>query len=269
MKKQDDLSILEPFLRLESSTWADTLCLTEKVLSMVEAPQGIEAFRHLLQDLEACPGKPLVLKAERNSFSPKRVQQIIKHIGNLQQEKLESVFCYLSLSDVTVKREENTYGQLIHWLRSVKRPVIMVFQGDTILPLIGIGLACDYRIATADTVFHNEIQRLDIPPGFGLLYLLPAYVGLGRAQSLVSATEALGVEKAQTWGLLDQIVTPETLNAALETRAQHMSAYSPETLGTIKALLNVHLPDFDDYFRIESRGVERAFRRAPWQHFIK
>lgn len=266
MRKKVIQSVLEPFVCIESCDWADTIHLKVNILSMVEVSQCLEAFRHLLLDLEACPGKPLILKAERDSFSPERIQQLIKHIGDLQQEQLGSIFSCLSLSDVTVKREENMYGRFIHWLRCVKRPVIMVFQGDTILPFLGIGLACDYRMATADTIFHNESLELDIPPGFGLLYLLPAYVGFGRTQSLVIATEKLDAEKAQAWGLLDQVVAVETLETALETQTQHMSAYSPCTLGTIKALLNLHLPDFDEFFRIESKGIEKAFRREPWNN---
>lgn len=132
-----------------------------------------------------------------------------------------------------------------------------------ILPFLGIGLACDYRVATSDTVFCNDARILDIPPGLGLLYFLPAYVGFGRAQSLVTMTEKMDTKKALAWGLLDQTVSAETLDVALEAQAKRMSAYSPETLGSIKALLNVHLPDFDEYFRIEGRCVEQALKCEP------
>jgi hypothetical protein len=266
MRKQDDLSILEPFLQLEVYDWADTIRFKEDILSMVEAPQSLDSFRRLLHTMEDCPGKPLILRAERHSFSPERCRRLVKHIGDLQNEKLGSFFTCLSVSDVTVKREENIYGRFVYWLRSVKRPVTMVFEGDVVLPFLGVGLACDYRMATSDTVFHNDAWILDIPPGFGLLYLLPAYVGFGRAQSLVTMTVAMDAEKAMAWGLLDQIASTEALEASLENLVKHMPAYSPVTLGAIKDLLNLHLPDFDEFFFTESRGIEQAFRREPWNN---
>lgn len=265
MKKQDERSLLEPFLQYETFDWADFIHLKEDILAMVEVSQSIEAFRCLLLELEGCLGKPLIIRTERNSFSPERCRRLVKHLGDLQHEQLSSFFCYLSLSEVTVKREENAFGHFIHWLRSVKRPVIMVFQGNTILPFMGVGLACDYRIATSDAVFSNENLKLDIPSGFGLLYLLPAYVGFSRAQSLVTMTEALDAEKALAWGLLDQTVTDETLETALKKQAKRFSAFTPDTLGCIKDLLNTHLPDYDKFLSIECKGIEHAFRREPWK----
>ncbi len=265
MLGETELSALEPFLSVERLEWADVVRFGDDLLGMADAPRAIESFRALLNGLTHRPGKPLVFRATRRCFSPERCGALLKGLGDLDgARKGRNVFSS-PLAGFIMAREENVFGGLIRWLRSVKRPVIMVFQGDVILPFLGIGLACDYRIAAADTVFHNQGRELDMPPGGGLLYLLPAYVGLGRANSLVTRSTETSASSALEWGLLDEVVVPSELDEAVRTMATEVSCFSPETLDTIKQLLNLRLPSFDEFFTVEAQGLDRALRGRPWE----
>jgi enoyl-CoA hydratase/carnithine racemase len=141
----------------------------------------------------------------------------------------------------------------------------MVFQGDISLSFLGIGLACDHRIATSETTFHNQERHCDMPPGSGLLCFLPAYVGLGRANKLVTRTAELSARSAFEWGLLDEVVATSELDQTVRTMAAEVSCFSPDTLATIKQLLNLRLPDFDNYFEMENQGLNMALRGRPWE----
>ncbi len=265
MYKKTDVSILEPFLGLEQFEWADIIRFRDDVLDMADAPGAIDGFRCLLQGLAHHPGKPLAFWASSRCFCPEQCAALLKGLGDLCKPGKDRGAVPSPLTGVTMAREENVFGGLIRWLRSVKRPVIMVFQGDVSLPFLGIGLACDYRIAGSDTVFHNQGREFDMPPGAGLLYLLPAYVGLGRANSLVTRNIRISAPAALEWGLLDEVVATSQLDEALRTMAAEISCFSPETLDTIKQLLNHSLPSFEDFFTMETQGLDRALRGRPWE----
>lgn len=265
MFDKTDLSILERFLGLEQLEWADVIRFRDDVLGMAEAPYAIESFRCLLDDLGRHPGKPLVFWGTSRCFSPEQCNSLIRGLGNRIGTRKDPHSAPSPLSGFTMAREENVFGGLVHWLRSVKRPAIMVFQGDVSLSFLGIGLACDYRIADSDTTFHNQGRDFDMPPGAGLLYLLPAYVGLGRANTLVTRTVELSAHSALKWGLLDEVVVPSEMDRAVQTMAAEVSCFSPETLGTIKQLLNQRLGNFDHYFEMETQGLDMALRGRPWE----
>ncbi len=265
MHRETDLSILEPFLSLERLEWADIIRFHDEVLGMAGAPNALDSFRHLLRDLEQTVGKPLVFRGSSRCFSRERCNALLREFGDLQKRHAGRSLPPSPLAGFTMAREENVFGGLIRWLRSVKRPTIMVFQGDVSLSFLGIGLACDHRIAASDTIFYNQGRDHDMPPGAGLLYLLPAYVGLGRANMLVTRTAELSSQSALTLGLLEEVIMPSELDRTIQTMAAEISCFSPDTLGTIKRLLNRGLPDFDAYFTLETQGLDRALRGKPWE----
>mgnify|MGYP005853627097 CR=1 FL=1 len=258
------LSILEPFLCLESHDWGDLIHFGDDVFGIAEAPNAIESFRCLLRELAHQPGKALVFCGTSRCFCPERCSALLRQLGDMQKP-LEGRRVFTSpLAGFAMAREENVFGGLIRWLRSVSRPVIMVFQGDVSLAFLGIGLACDLRIATSDTVFHNQGRDLDMPPGAGLLYLLPAYVGQGRAGDIVMRTARMSAQTACEWGLLTEVVAPSELDQTLRKMAAEASCYSAETMNTIKQMLNHSLPSFDDFFTMETQGLNKALRGRPW-----
>lgn len=265
MLGETELSALEPFLSVERLEWADLVRFRDDVFGIAQTPNAIESFRRLLRELAHHPGKALVFCGTSRCFSPERCSALLRQLGDMQKP-LEGRRVFTSpLAGFAMAREENVFGGLIRWLRSVSRPVIMVFQGDVSLAFLGIGLACDLRIATSDTVFHNQGRDLDMPPGAGLLYLLPAYVGLGRAGDIVTRTARMSAQTACEWGLLTEVVMPSELDQALQTMAMEVSCYSAETVNTIKQMLNHSLPSFDDFFTVETHGLDKALRGKPWE----
>ena len=265
MSKKPNLSILEPFLSFEQLEWSDAIRFRDDVLAMGDEPNAVECFRYLLEDLRHSPGKPLTIWSSSRCFSPEQCGLFLKRLGALQEAYSSGRCAATSVTGQVFARDENVFAGLIRWLRSVKRPAIMVFQGDVSLSFLGIGLACDHRIATSDTTFHNQERRCDMPPGSGLLYLLPAYVGLGRATQIVTRTTEFSAYSAFKWGLLDEVVAPSELDRAAWTMAEEVSGLSPDVLGTIKQLLNLRLGDFDAYFTMESQGLDIALRGKPWE----
>ncbi len=265
MYQKTDLSILQPFLDLERLAWADVIRFGDDILEMGAVPQTAEHFRRLLQDLETSPGKPLVFRHTDLSFSPERCDAALRHLGEWNDEHRVEGAWPMPFYAISVAREANAFSDLISWLREVRRPTITVFQGKVALPFLGVGLACDYRIASSDASFCNHGRTRDLPPGLGLLYLLPAYVGRGRANALVTRVREISACSAFQWGLLDEVSVSAELEQTLQGLAAEISCFSPETFGTIRQLLNRHLPAFNSYFAEEALGVQRSVRGKPWE----
>jgi hypothetical protein len=260
-----DLSILQPFLDVERLTWADVVQFGDDILEMGTVPETADQFRRLLQELQTSPGKPLVFRHTDLSFSPERCDAALRRLGEWSEENRVEGAWPTPFYVISVAREANACSDLISWLGEVRRPTIMVFQGSVALSFLGIGLACDYRIAAVDTIFCNHGRTRDLLPGPGLLYLLPAYVGRGRANALVTRVEEMPAHSAFEWGLLDEVSVPAEMEQTLQGLAAEVSCFSPETFGTIRQLLNRHLPAFNAYFGQEVLGLQRSVRGRPWE----
>ncbi len=93
-------------------------------------------------------------------------------------------------------------------------------------PCVGGGcemvLACDYRIATdsSGTSIGLPETKLGILPGFGGTYRLPRLIGLPKALDIILAGKTLRAHQALKVGLVDEVVTGDTLLTRAEAIAR-------------------------------------------------
>lgn len=98
----------------------------------------------------------------------------------------------------------------------LRTPVIAALNG----PAAGVGLVlacyCDLRFAAAGVKLTTAHGRLNLPAEYGLSWLLPRIVGLGRANDLLLSSRVVLAEEALAMGLVDRVLPPdELLPAAL------------------------------------------------------
>jgi len=265
MNLEEMLAVLEPFLRLETEGGVATIRLTDNVLMLGQDLKYIEAFKGFLDHVSRLPERAVVWITTRRSFSPERCDALWQYLANLEGRHLNNLLYPEPLTSVGVLREENVFRSVFQWLRKVPKPVIATFRGEVALPLLGAGLACEHRIAASDTVFCNRCGELVIPPAIGLLYMLPAYVGMGRAAALLMRSGETTAREAVEWGLINQIVPDDHLEyCAIRAAEEAARRSSPNSIAAMKNLLAQHLPPLDTFFMAESREVERAFERHEW-----
>jgi enoyl-CoA hydratase/carnithine racemase len=91
------------------------------------------------------------------------------------------------------------------------KPVIAAING----PAAGVGLvlACfaDLRFAAAGAKLTTAHGKLNLPAEYGLSWLLPRLIGLGRANDLLLSSRVVLAEEAQQMGLVNATVAPEAL----------------------------------------------------------
>lgn len=85
------------------------------------------------------------------------------------------------------------------------KPVIAAVNGAA--AGIGFALACfaDLRFASPGTKFTTAHGKLGLPPEYGLSWVLPRLVGLGRGLDLLLTSRVILAEEALEWGLVNQI----------------------------------------------------------------
>lgn len=91
------------------------------------------------------------------------------------------------------------------------KPVIAAVNGAA--AGIGFALACfaDLRFATPGAKFTTAHGKLGLPPEYGLSWVLPRLVGLGRGLDLLLTSRVILAEEALQWGLVNQIHPADSL----------------------------------------------------------
>ena len=111
------------------------------------------------------------------------------------------------------------------------KPVIAAMNG----PAAGVGLAlacfADLRFAVPDVKFTTAHGKLNLPAEYGLSWMLPKIVGLGRANDLLLTSRVFTSDEALTLGCVNQIVEPAELVAQTVAYAhQLIASVSPNSL---------------------------------------
>ncbi len=115
------------------------------------------------------------------------------------------------------------------------KPTIAAING----PVAGVGLVlacyCDLRFAAAGAKFTTAHGKLHLPAEYGLSWLLPRLIGLGRANELLLSSRTFLAEEAGELGLVNAVVAPEDLIAHTYDYATMLATtVSPGSLAATK-----------------------------------
>ena len=111
------------------------------------------------------------------------------------------------------------------------KPVIAAMNG----PAAGVGLAlacfADLRFSVPGVKFTTAHGKLNLPAEYGLSWMLPKIVGLGRANDLLLTSRVFTSDEALSLGFVNQIFEPaELLDRTLEYAHQLIASVSPNSL---------------------------------------
>ena len=125
---------------------------------------------------------------------------------------------------------------------ALRTPVIAAING----PAAGVGLVlacyCDIRFAAAGAKLTTAHGRLNLPAEYGLSWLLPRLIGLGRANDLLLTSRVLLAEEALELGLVNRVLPPEEVLPAAREYA-HLLAHqvAPRSLRETKRAVALDL----------------------------
>lgn len=144
------------------------------------------------------------------------------------------------------------YEALVTALRSAPKPTIAALRGAIAGIGVSIALCCDLRVAAQDAFFRMAAAELGLTVDGGATWLLPRAVGPARAFELCYTGRRLAAAEAERWGLLNQVVPTDDLEAAVRALAEPLARGPKAALAAMKrSILHGQDADFDDTVRFE------------------
>ncbi len=121
-------------------------------------------------------------------------------------------------------------------VRDCPVPVIARIAGHALGAGLELAASCDLRVATEDARFGMPEVRLGIPSVVEAA-LLPALVGWGRARQILLLGETFSAGQAAAWGLVEEVVPRDELDAQVEQRIGALLEGGPQAIRLQKALI--------------------------------
>ncbi len=125
-------------------------------------------------------------------------------------------------------------------------PVVAAVQGAAVGGGLGLALAGDFRIASADSRFSANFARLGLHQGFGISVTLPRVVGAQRALELLLTGRRVDGAEALRIGLCDGL--DEDPRAGAHALAREIAGSAPLAVEAIR--------------RTQRTGLAEAFAAA-------
>ena len=151
-------------------------------------------------------------------------------------------------------------------LATLPKPVVAVIQGPAAGAGMSLALDADLRIATTEALFSMAFVKLGLHPDWGGSVGLSRLVNPAIAAELMLTGDTLDAARAQSLGLVNQVVPPDQLEAAVEALIHRLAAGPADTFARIKATLlrNQGLDADSLHGRLAAEGVQMkaAMRQA-------
>jgi len=191
-----------------------------------------------------------------NSFRARTVDELIGSLKAAWVSPEVGVVCltgagdraFCTGGDQKQRAETGDYGpsesglfevEYLHRLiREIPKPVIAAVNGYAIGGGHVLHVLCDLSIASSTAQFGQSGPRVgSFDAGFGSAYLARV-VGEKRAREIWFLCRRYDAETAERWGLVNQVVPPEELRAAVRRWADEILALSPTALRFLKQSFN-------------------------------
>lgn len=134
------------------------------------------------------------------------------------------------------------YDQVIRIFERHK-PIVAAVQGAAIGAGLGLAVAADFRVATAEARFSANFVKLGFHPGFGLTCTLPRLVGHQRAAQMLLTGDRYKPEEVADWGLVDRMADAGTLRDTALAFAASIAENAPLALLATRATLRGNLAE--------------------------
>ncbi|MBL8510256.1 MAG: enoyl-CoA hydratase/isomerase family protein [Betaproteobacteria bacterium] len=123
-------------------------------------------------------------------------------------------------------------------IRNLPFPIIAQIQGAVAGAGLSLMLACDFAVAAEGAQFNSAYSRIGLSPDGGSTYFLPRIVGLRKAAEIIMLADMLDAKQALEYGLINRVVTPDQLEATVNTLAERLANGPTQAYARAKRLLN-------------------------------
>jgi enoyl-CoA hydratase/carnithine racemase len=153
----------------------------------------------------------------------------------------------------------------------LRLPVLAAING----PAAGVGLvlACyaDLRFAAAGAKLTTAHGRLGLPAEYGLSWVLPRLIGVGRAADLLLSSRVVLAEEAAELGLVNRVLPPDELLPAIYEYARVLAhEVSPASIVATKRQLYADLHgDVGTAVEVSNQLLEEHMRGDDYREGVQ
>lgn len=146
-------------------------------------------------------------------------------------------------------------------IETMEKPVIAAVNGFALGGGCELAMACDIRIASERAKFGQPEVGLGIIPGYSGTQRLPRLVGKGKAMELILTGNIITAEAARSIGLVDQVVSQESLMDEALAMARKIAGNGPVAIAYAKKAIQqgVELSDMDAAILLEADYFGKCF----------
>jgi 2-(1,2-epoxy-1,2-dihydrophenyl)acetyl-CoA isomerase len=159
-------------------------------------------------------------------------------------------------------QRDELYAQAVR-LFALELPMVAAVQGAAVGGGLGLALAADFRVASADSRFAANFSRIGYHHGFGLSVTLPRLIGNQAALDLLLTGRRVGGEEAARLGLCDRVVGSAEIRAESVALASVIAASAPLSVRAIRATLRGGLAEAIAT-ALERERLEQARLKSTW-----
>ena len=119
------------------------------------------------------------------------------------------------------------------------KPVIAAIEKYCFGVGFELALACDFRLATVDSLVALPESAIGQMPGSGGGVRVVRMIGLTRAKDMIMLAKRIAAPEAKDWGLVTEVAEDgDALGALVEDYAGKLNALAPLSLASLKRVLN-------------------------------
>ena len=133
-------------------------------------------------------------------------------------------------------RLKTGYPRLVVEIMTLRKPVIAMVEGYAVGAGFDIALACDFRMTSEKARLASIYVKRGM--GGGCAYLLPRFVGLGKATELLLLGDFIEIEEAQRLNLVTKVFPDTELEAKTYEFAARLAKGPTAAIGAIKNARN-------------------------------
>ena len=157
------------------------------------------------------------------------------HIGEMLENGMESD---VLAGKINVMVSE--VAEISLKLRNIHKPIIAKLEGAVAGAAMNLALTCDFRIAADNAKFVQAFVNIGLVPDAGGIYLLNQLIGAAKTTELVMLGDKLSAEDMARLHLLNEVVSPDELDARVQALAMRLSQLPAKALASMKHMINTH-----------------------------
>ncbi len=126
----------------------------------------------------------------------------------------------------------------IETIRSYPKPIIAAVEGAAAGAGFSLALACDFCVAASNAVFVMSYSSVGLSPDGGGSWSIARALPRALASEILMTGERISAQRLHDFGLVNQLSHAGSALTEALTLAERLNARSPNTLASIKELIN-------------------------------